>query len=138
MKHWKEDLKGLVGLDYILFKNVPMRQSEYGPIIDLAPGVLEKLAAQAIIEHRIPIRGKEVKFLRKTLGFSMEKFASKLELTSGAVFKWEKDPDERLHPTNEIVVRAFVAEALGVEIAGKYSVLLGKSEQPEELILKAS
>ncbi len=47
MKRWKEDLKSLVGLDYILFKNVPMRPSEHGPVI----------------EHRIPIRGKEVKFL---------------------------------------------------------------------------
>jgi DNA-binding transcriptional regulator YiaG len=138
MKRWKEDLKGLVGLDYVLFKNVPMRQSEYGPVIDLEPGVLEKLAAQAVIEHRIPIRGKEVKFLRKTLGLSMEKFATKLELTSGAVFKWERNPEERLHSTNEIVVRAFVAEILGVEISGKYSALLGKNEQPEELILKAS
>ena len=138
MKRWKEDLKGLMGLDYILFKNVPMRQSEYGPVIDLEPGVLEKLAAQAVIEQRIPIRGKEVKFLRKTLGLSMEKFATKLELTSGAVFKWERNPEERLHSINEIVVRAFVAEILGVEISGKYSALLGKSEQPEELILKAS
>jgi len=37
-KKWKEDLKNLIGLDYVVFKNVPMRQTSHGPIIDLEPG----------------------------------------------------------------------------------------------------
>jgi len=51
----------------------------------------------------------------------MEKFAAKLDLTSGAIFKWERAEKERLHSTNEIVVRAFAAEFFDVEIPGKYS-----------------
>jgi DNA-binding transcriptional regulator YiaG len=135
---WKEDLKGLVGLSYIIFKNVPMRKSEHGPIIDLEPGVLEKLAAHAIIKNRIGFHGKEVKFLRKALGLSLEKFANKLGITSGAVFKWEQKPNERLHPMNEVAVRAFVAEQLGIELSGQYSKLLGSDTEPKELILQAS
>jgi DNA-binding transcriptional regulator YiaG len=135
---WKEDLKGLVGLSYIVFKNVPMKKSEHGPIIDLEPGTLEKLAAKAIVKERIGFHGKEVKFLRKALGLSLEKFAGKLGITSGAVFKWEQKPEERLHPMNEVAVRSFVAEQLGIELSGQFSQLLGRDTEPKELILKAS
>ncbi len=135
---WKEDLKGLVGLNYIVFKNVPMKKSDHGPIIDLEPGTLEKLAAKAIIEKRIGFRGKEIKFLRKALGLSLEKFAGKLGITSGAVFKWEQKPDERLHPMNEVAVRSFVAEQLGIELSGQFSQLLGNDTEPKELVLQAS
>jgi DNA-binding transcriptional regulator YiaG len=136
-RRWKENIHGLLGLDYLHFENVPMFDSEHGPIIDVAPGVLEKLAAHAIIQERIPIRGIELKFLRKTVGLSMERFASQLGLTSGAVFKWEHQPKERLHPTNEAVVRAFFAENLNIEISGKLSLLIGVQHTPKNLTLKA-
>ena len=125
MKKWKEDLDGLVPLEYIHFKNVPMKESKHGPVIDLDPSILEKLAAVAILKEKIPLRGKEVHFLRKVVGLSMEKFAGKLGLTSGTIFHWEKDELERLSTVNELAVRTFVAEELEVEISGKFSELLG-------------
>jgi DNA-binding transcriptional regulator YiaG len=125
IKKWKEDMAGLCGLDYIEFQNVPLVSSQYGPVIDLKPHVLEHLAAKAVLQNRIPIRGKELKFFRKILGLSYEKFAAKLGLTSGTVFHWEKAQDDRLTPVNEIAVRALVAEELGIEISGKFSELLG-------------
>jgi DNA-binding XRE family transcriptional regulator len=136
MKKWKENLEGLVPLEYIRFLNVPLKESEHGPVIDLPPHFLDMLAAKAVIKERIPLRGKEVKFLRKTLGLSLEKFANQLGLTSGAVFRWEQNTEERLLPINEIAVRTFVAEKLGVELTGKFSELLGTKEQ--ELFLSAS
>ena len=126
MKKWKENLDGLVGLEYIHFLNVPMKDSQHGPVIDLAPNVLEMLAAKAVIVHRIPLRGKEVKFLRKAIGLSLEKFANKLGLTSGSIFHWEKAENERLTPINEVAVRSLIAEELGVQISGKFSDLLGE------------
>jgi DNA-binding transcriptional regulator YiaG len=137
IKRWKENIQGLLGLDYLHFENVPMYESEHGPIIDVAPGVLETLAAHAIIQERVPIRGIEMKFLRKSIGLSMERFASQLGLTSGAVFKWEHQPTERLHPTNEAVVRAFFAEKLNINISGKLSQLIGVQNTPKNLTLKA-
>lgn len=125
MKKWKEDLDGLVPLEYIHFKNVPMKESKHGPVIDLDPSILEKLAAAAILKEKIPLRGLEVHFLRKVMGLSMEKFAGKLGLSSGTIFHWEKDELERLSTVNELAVRSFVAEELGVEISGKFSELLG-------------
>jgi DNA-binding transcriptional regulator YiaG len=138
MKRWKENLDGLVSLEYIHFVNVPMKDSKHGPVIDLAPDVLETLAAQAVIAHRIPIRGREVKFLRKAIGLSLEKFANKLGLTSGSVFHWEKTDNERLAPINEAAVRALVAEELGLEISGKFSDLLGEKLHDINVKVKAS
>jgi len=136
MKKWKENLDGLVSLEYIHFINVPMKESKHGPVIDLAPNQLEKLAATAVIVHRIPLRGKEVKFLRKMVGLSLEKFANKLGLTSGSVFHWEKAEDQRLAPVNEAPVRALIAEELEIEISGKFSDLLG--EKIHDIKVKAS
>lgn len=130
------ELKGIGGLDYIEFQNVPMKDSEFGEVIDCDYGILEKIAAKAIISERIPIRGREVAFLRKVLGLSRERFAARLDLTSGALVKWEKAMDERLHPVNEAAVRAFVAEQLGVEISGRFSELVGK-DQIQHLTLHA-
>ena len=116
MKKWKENISGLVSLDYIHFVNVPMKQSKHGPVIDLAPDTIDKLAAKAVITNRIPIRGKEVQFLRKVAGLSLEKFANKLGLTSGSVFHWEKSAEQRLTPVNEAAVRSLVAELLEINI----------------------
>jgi len=125
MKKWKEDLDGLVPLEYIHFKNVPMKESKHGPVIDLDPSILEKLAAMAILKEKIPLRGLEVHFLRKVIGLSMEKFAGRLGLSSGTIFHWEKDELERLSTVNELAVRSFAAEELGIEISGKFSDLIG-------------
>lgn len=138
MKRWKQDVKGIGGLDYIIFKNVPMRESKWGDVIDFNPGVMEKLAAQAIIEQRVPIRGREVKFLRKCLGLSLEKFATEIDLNPSTVFKWEHKADERLHSLNEVSVRSFFAEKLSIDMPGKYSELIGTEELPDKIILKAS
>lgn len=125
MKKWKEDLDGLVPLEYIHFKNVPMKESKHGPVIDLDPSILEKLAAMAILKEKIPLRGLEVHFLRKVIGLSMEKFACRLGLSSGTIFHWEKNELDRLSTVNELAVRSFAAEELGVEISGKFSELIG-------------
>jgi DNA-binding transcriptional regulator YiaG len=135
-KRWVEDLKGIGGLNYILFKNVPMRESKRGPIIEFNETLLEETAARAIIEHRIPIRGQEVKFLRKVLGLSMEVFSEQLGLTASAVFKWEHKAEDRLHPINEIAVRSLVADHLGIEIAGRFSKLVAQNQFPSELVLQ--
>jgi DNA-binding transcriptional regulator YiaG len=132
-KYWTEDCDNLVMLDYIRFLNVPLYSSEYGPVIDLRPNTLELLAAEAVLTKGIPIRGLEVKFLRKVAGFSLEKFANKLGLSSGTVFHWEKAAKDVLAPVNEAAVRAFIAETLNVEISAHFSKLVGHAEHKIEL-----
>ena len=138
MKRWKEDIHGIGGLDYVIFKSVPMRESKYGDVIDFNPGLMEKMVAEAVIRERVPIRGLEVGFLRKTLALSLERFAKELNLTAAAVRKWELKETERLHLVNEVAVRSFVAEQLGIEMSGKFSELIATKQFPNELVLKAS
>lgn len=134
MKKWRETLKDLVPLEYIIFVDVPMKDSKHGPVIDLDSALLDTMAAKAVIQELIPLRGKEVHFLRKVLGLSMEKFAAKLELSSGTVFHWEKAANDRLAVVNELAVRSFVAEQLGIEISGKFSDMIGGKIHPIKLI----
>ena len=125
MKKWKEDLDHLVSLEYIHFINVPMKESKHGPVIDLPVDALDKMAATAVIKNRIPLRGKEVKFLRKVIGLSLEKFAGKMGLSSGTIFHWEKAETDQLAPVNEAAVRTLIAEEMGIEIPAKFSLLIG-------------
>lgn len=125
MKTWKETLRNVVPLEYIVFVDVPMKESKSGDVINLAPEVLDLLAAKAILQNKIPLRGKEVLFLRKVLGLSLEKFANKLDLSSSTVFHWEKAQTTRVSLVSELAVRVFVAEQLNVPISYKFSDLVG-------------
>ena len=137
MRRWKQDVQGIGGLDYIIFKNVPMRESKWGDVIELKESILEKVAAEALITHRIPLRGQEVRFLRKSLGLTYGKFAAELSISPSTVCKWEQKPDERLHIFNETALRSFFAEKLGIEISGKFSQLIAFPTRPDKLVLKA-
>ena len=131
-----ETLKNYRGFEYITVI-VPVRPSKHGDVVDVKPSFVENIVASAMVKNRVPLRGKEVKFLRKTLGLSLERFAAEIGLTSGAIFKWEKIETERLHPINEIAVRSYMAEKFKVDLPGTYSELLGKQEQAEPFTLKA-
>jgi hypothetical protein len=136
-KRWKGELKNATPLEYIVFKNVPMRSSDHGDVVDLDVEVLELLAAKAVVETRVPLRGVEVKFLRKVLGLSLEKFAGPMGLSAATVMKWERQELGRLHAVNEVAVRTYVAERLGLHVDGLFSTLLG-DRTPKILELKAS
>jgi DNA-binding transcriptional regulator YiaG len=136
-KKWKGELKNATPLEYIVFKNVPMRSSKHGDVVDIDLGVLEQLAAKAVVETLLPLRGKEVRFLRKVLGLSYEKFAGPMDLSAATVMKWERAETNRLHLVNEVAVRSFVAERLGLHVDSVFSKLVG-GHTPEVLELKAS
>lgn len=125
-RRWKQNFESFQNLEYVKLSGVPMRTSRQGPIVDLQPMYLERLVARALVASRNPIRGREVHFLRTATGLSMDKLARKLGLTASGVFYWEKAASERLSPVNEVAVRSFCAEELGVEISGRYSDLLGR------------
>jgi DNA-binding transcriptional regulator YiaG len=138
MKRWKEDLKGIGTLDYFVFKDIPMRDSKWGPVIEVREQILEELALRALVTRRIPLHGAELKFIRKALGFTIQEFAKKLRLTHGAIQGWEKGPKTRLLPVNEIAVRSLVAEELKIDILGHFSELLGTDSTPKRIELLAS
>ncbi len=130
-------LHGIGGLDYVEIRQVPMRTNadkSIGDVITADMGDLERLVASEIIRQRIPVRGKEVLFLRKALGMSMEKFAGHLGLTAASILKWERASVKRLALVNEFAVRGFVAERLKMSTPVKFSDLNEAAESPRKMI----
>jgi DNA-binding transcriptional regulator YiaG len=125
----------LCGLDYVYLENVPVRQTKHGEVLDADLAVIEAEIAKEIVLQGIPIKGAEVRFLRKSLGLSMERFATPLGLSAPAILKWEREPQKRLHPTNEVAVRALMAERLNISVEGKFTVLKGKIVSPQRLTI---
>jgi len=128
----------ICGLDYVYLENIPVRQTKHGEVLDVDLEVIEREIAGEIVGQGIPIRGAEVKFLRKFLGLSMERFGALLGLSPPAILKWERDLEKRLHPTNEVAVRALMAEQLNIILEGKFTVLKGKAVNPGCLTLRVA
>lgn len=131
-------LKGISGLYYVEIFHVPVRVSKdktIGEVITANLGDLEKLVARELILQAVPLQGREVQFLRKALGMSMEKFAVHLGLTAASILKWERATDKRLALVNEFAVRGFVAERLKLGSHVKFSDLSDNSETPRKLAI---
>ena len=131
-------LKAFGGLEYVTIKNVPVRKSKkYGDILDCDMGKLEKNVAKELIKRKIPLRGAEVKYLRKVNGLSMGKLGAILGLSSTAIMKWEKRDEERLSPINEVALRVFFSELMKVGGKIKFSDL-GPLSEPEKIEYKVA
>jgi DNA-binding transcriptional regulator YiaG len=128
----------ICGLDYVYLKNVPIRQTTHGDVIEADLSVIEKDIAREIVRQGIPIRGAEVQFLRKAFALSLEKFGRLLGLSAPAILKWERARTRRLEPINEVAVRALMAEQLDIDIKGRFTILKGTSETPAKLFLKVA
>jgi len=125
----------ICGLDYVYLENVPIQHTSHGDVIEADLALIEREIAREIVLQGIPIRGAEVQFLRKSLGLSMERFGRLLGLSAPAILKWERARKKRLQPTNEVAVRALMAEQLNISVEGKFTVLKGMPETPERLSL---
>ena len=126
------------GLDYVYLKDVPIRQTSHGKILDVDLAFIERDIAGEIVRQGVPIRGAEVQFLRKSLALSMEKFGRLLGITAPAILKWERARTRRLEPINEVAVRALMAEQLDIEMKGRFTVLKGNPTTPTRLDLRVA
>ena len=137
----KKLINNYYGFEYIDVE-VPIRTEIVGKeeieVIDMDIADIEKLVAKTIIEEKIPIRGREVKFLRKVLGLSMEKFARNFDFSSAAILKWEKEDDKRLSLVNELAVRTFINDMLELELEVKFFDLNARSTLPKKVIKLAA
>lgn len=126
----------LCGLDYVYVKAPVRKDEDDEEYIDLPMGTIEEAIATKLIEARVPIRGLEVMFLRKTFGMSLKDWSAEFGLSAAGVMKWEKAPKTRLSKVNEAAVRALSAEKLGMDIDGVWSNLVAKQDTPKRLSLK--
>lgn len=112
-------IKKYAGLEYV---TVNLKKSSL-PIAEALE--IDKKIAVEIIKH-LPIRGREVLFLRKQMGMSLFKFANFFNSTfdPSTLGKWEKRPDERLSKPNEALVRIYFVSHFGVKLKADPKELL--------------
>jgi DNA-binding transcriptional regulator YiaG len=127
----------ICGLNYV-YIDVPTGVDPLGnEYIDVPVEVLEKSIAAALIEAKVPLRGREILFLRKALAMNRNDWAKLLDVTASAILSWEKDHDKRLSRINEMAIRALCSEKLGVHLRGDLSDLIGVDTYPEKLLVSS-
>ena len=125
----KNVIEGYAGLEYIriTFKGKALPHKKLKD--------LEKEMSQIIIQIR-PLRGKEVKFLRKVLGLSLGKLVVEMQgmVDQSTVSRWEKKGEERLSPANESLMRSFFAYKFDLKIWAIPKILIpAESEEFVEI-----
>ena len=133
-------LRKIGNLKYVEVRGVPMhRDPEFGNLIDAKViERVEKLVAKGLILKEIPIRGREVAFLRSVFALSQRDFAERLGLSHVAIFKWEKAKNRRLDLVNEVAVKVLVSGLLGLDIQARLDSLVGHGDTPKRLALDYS
>jgi DNA-binding transcriptional regulator YiaG len=130
-------IKGFGGLTYLTIKNVPIKETEFGDVIDLASGTLEQKVAVALIDHKIPVRGAEFRVMKSALGISNEAIAQALGISRNTVLKWGKEIEKRLSPPYEMLFRLLVSETLGIGLAASLEDLKA-ADKAKVILLNAA
>lgn len=114
-------------MEYVTVRNVPLEKTASGKYGVTAHvwGEIEKMVATEILTQKVPLRGREVKFLRKAFGLSARALAELMGISHVAILKWEKQPEKRLDMANEIAVRAMLATHMHIDMMLKNAVLKG-------------
>jgi DNA-binding transcriptional regulator YiaG len=127
----------LCGLEYVFLMNVPIGKDGDEEFIDLPPEEIDSMIATEIIRQKVPLRGKEVLFLRKALKMNRNRWAEKLGVTASGILRWEEVGEKRMSKINEAAIRMLCAEELGIKLATKWSMLATTEELPERLEVAA-
>lgn len=119
--------KNWYGLEYVsVVLPISRVSGEHGELVDAKTwSSAELLVGRELISRKYPIRGLELRYLRKTLGYSLRDYSALLGLSQTAVMKWEKQTKRRLDPINEVAVRALCAQLLKLELRAWFDELRG-------------
>lgn len=127
----------LCGLEYVHLVHAPIGKEGKDEFIDLPPEEIDRMIAVEIIRQKVPLRGKEVLFLRKALKMNRNRWAEKLGVTASGILRWEETGEKRMSKINEAAIRMLCAEELGVKLELKWSKLATTDELPERLEVAA-
>lgn len=127
----------LCGLEYVYIVNAPIGIDDGEEYIDIPPEQIDRMIAVELVRQGVPLRGREVIYLRKALKMNRNQWAEKLGVTASGILRWEQGGDKRLSKINEVAIRMLCAEELGVELEGKWSSVVAGSELPERLEVAA-
>lgn len=138
MKYVKRE--NYYGLEYVtVYLKVSRTHPKYGDLIQADTiGAAAKSVSSEIVNRKIPLRGVEIKFIRKALGLSLRDMGAALGISHVAVDKWERAKKKRLDPINEVAVRSLFAQLMKVEISGWFDSLKGTEKAPKKLEIRAA
>lgn len=120
------------GIPYLRVVGIPTRETQGGTAWTLELAAVERMFAAALIWLRVPLRGVELKYLRKALGLSLAALGQELGVSDVTVLNWEKAEEKRLDLTTEVAMRAFFAEKFGGPLSGTLTALRGTETAPED------
>jgi putative transcriptional regulator len=121
------------GLDNVwLLNGFVEEQTDYGNGVRVEDADdLHRVLAAAIVSDKAPIRGAELRFVRKLMGTSQHGIARLLGCSDQRVARWEKN-QTTMDPSAERLVRVIVKEWLG-ENAHIKAMLEDMAELDEDL-----
>lgn len=119
------EFKNYLGLHYITAHVRADRVSkEHGPVFSAEKfQKIDKAIAILLITSPRPIRGEELKVIRKVTGMGIREFATAIGVSHPTVMNWEKAENRRLDRAEEAFVRVFFSEKLGVRLEAKVNIL---------------
>jgi len=113
------------GLDDIVLKNIIIHKCKScgeDEVSIPATDELHKLIAFFLVLKPDPLHGKEVRFLRKMLGYTSEEFADALKVKRVTVSRWENSPKE-ISPDRDNHIRLFFLNKKSDELKKSPSVM---------------
>lgn len=119
------EFKNYLGLEYVTVFIRPDRVSDvHGPVVAAERfRKIDRIVASQLLVQPRPIRGKELKAIRKLLGLGVREFADQIGVSHPTVLNWEKAKSKRLDRASEAFVRVFFSEKLGVDLKASIEAL---------------
>jgi DNA-binding transcriptional regulator YiaG len=101
------------GLDNVVLVNVPVWECRNGHRDVQVPAVeqLHDVLAQAVVSQSWPLKGQDIRFLRKHLGYSVRHFSDVIGLNYVTLSKFENERSAIPRKLNALV-RLFCAQSL--------------------------
>lgn len=112
MKEKKTETFIFEGLGFpVILINAPWKKVFGEWALDINFKNLQNVVLQDLIHKPVPLRGKELRFIRKFLEMTTANFGKLFGVTHVAVVKWEND-QAKINPATELCIRLHVMDLL--------------------------
>lgn len=89
--------------------DVPVRKIAGEEILDIDMNRLQIAVLKLLIFKTTPLKGEQLRFIRKYLGMSTTEFAKKFGVTHPTILKWEKNQNA-INPATDFYIRLYVLQ----------------------------
>lgn len=99
------------GLDNVILSGINVFEcSKCGEIFPeiIRINELHKQIGLALVKKKSPLKGKEIRFIRKLLGFNEKKFASIMSVDPVSVSRWENSKAGIAPPSDKLIRMLFI------------------------------